>query len=1385
MLISPLNIETNKLVKKRRFNFDTANRNYGNLVIIAADSYDDYTDVVTSKLFKPQQLFSAFSPRRIKPMNRMYVSYFQKETYDLIREKTNNFIKIGKALPSAYVGRNLLYDIIPEYTETAKLLGTIKHGEPAQHIYLQQFIQTLIQEKVDEMNYEQAYLIFPMNKYISDFKSQVQLPTSIHHEPIIEFLKSLRHNTYDKSKFKRVSRIFFYNPNADAMVVMDPQDPDIVDHFLDYFQKINRLNNFNNKSDLLDDVSEDDAVISDDDAIENTKEKIKDIVLSNVSKKLKAKLDDYDEASVEEKSIITSIDKKIDSYLNKPENTEKPFDDLVKEVEADKDVAAKAVNYIESKKLAQKQLNQLSKNIDKETEIIDSLDAVMDEADKLVEAEKIKAKLPSIINEKVQKSTLTALDRVYNEYQNKIDLAACIGSFSDQDYLPITIVDWNMVDTSDDFTLKNTLTVRYKTSENKTLSFKIDIPIVFDGHYIKIKGNTYIIQKQLCRLPIVKTKENRVEITTNFNKITCERTNGNVTRRNAYLKKILQKYKMNPAFNIEYGYNIESNSEYKNDFEYEELSSFLSKITTMQCEINTNRKYVEKEFEMLPYPDTFTITDKMTPVGFKFGPDNAKYLLYIEDSELFMATPTSATSVKIDKIADNLYTYIVKDILGADPDSKEAIGNTYIYSHCKFIGVVYPIFVFCGLNIGITATLKRAKIKYKVSDTRLEHTVKMVEVPFRNKYLYYEDTLENTMLLNVLQKMNTLNWDYEDFDTDEPYSDYCVNILGQPIYVKQTVRINISKLIDPITRDVLNYLHLPTDPFTLLIMASNMLTNNTYIPKNDLCNFRVRGNEIINAILYEIIARAYYKYQNAKLNGSNKESIKINQNELISTLISQQNINIASTLNPVLEIEAASSCSMKGHRGVNLKDAYTLELRNFDKSMNGILSANSTPYSGAVGIQRSLTVNPKLNHVRGYVPTIDINELDGSNRLSASELLSYATPTKSDAPRVAMQVSQAKHGVPVAVTNKQLVGSGFDHSLPYMISDNFCFKAKKDGIVESIDTTNKISILAYNDGTYDAIDLKDSLAKNSNSGFYINQTFVMKYDINESFKAGDVIAYNPSFFTGKGNDCSFTQSTLGKVAVTSGDFVFEDSTYISENLSKKCASDITMDKAVALGPNTIIHKIANIGDHVEVNQDLLNFTTSFDDATTTEFLQDLIDTLGDEQAADVGNESIKSKYSGKVVDIDIYYNVPFEELSDSLQDLITQYNKNIEKRKKILQSKGIRTSSIKLKTTEQVTETKINGTEFNGVLIIFYVSHLDTLSIGDKLTYSVALKGIVTRVCSNDEAPRSEFRKNEIVDGCCAAFGIPKRMTMDVWQQLATNKALVELGRWIHSEWKK
>ena len=47
--------------------------------------------------------------------------------------------------------------------------------------------------------------------------------------------------------------------------------------------------------------------------------------------------------------------------------------------------------------------------------------------------------------------------------------------------------------------------------------------------------------------------------------------------------------------------------------------------------------------------------------------------------------------------------------------------------------------------------------------------------------------------------------------------------------------------------------------------------------------------------------------------------------------------------------------------------------------------------------------------------------------------------------------------MPILHPSKQLIGSGMNKTLAYMISDDFCFKAKKAGKVEKIDNVNKVS----------------------------------------------------------------------------------------------------------------------------------------------------------------------------------------------------------------------------------------------------------------------------------------------------------------------------------------
>jgi hypothetical protein len=1371
MLVSPGKIKANRIFRNRTFNFETVKRTRGNFVIIGSRSRSDLEMTVASKLFKPQQLYSAFTPRLFKPLNLKLVRQNQKEIYGLMKKNTGGRIKITKPMFNSYNGLNIAYDISAEFNGTAEILEGRKQAIMLQKALIETF-ENIVSTKISEANYEKNYIIFPLATFIPDFKRMVKTDISVT-DPLILFLKSIAKGYMTKSAFTKVDAIFFYNPNAQALIKVDINDPEIEKDFEMLLQRIVRLNNFNNDSDpdLLDDseVDSSEEPTDPEDIIENTKEKIKEVIFKKVAKSIKAgKLDDFEAATKEEQDIMLSIDKKVDAYLENPENVDKPFSDLVTQIENDNEIKLKSLKYVEVKRVSDQKLTQLSKNLERELEVMDDIEGLYTEDDE-IEADKFEV---AGIDEKILESKLSSMDEEYNKKQFMKDATNILSSFSNSSYLPMTLHDFKLEDSSDDFKKVNTLRVAFKTDEGKILRFSLDIPKIVDKRYFYLGGNKKMMTKQLIRLPIVKTKSDRVEITTNFNKVTVERTNGKLSRKNAYLLKMMEEYKNHPTISIEFGQNGIINSDYTNDFEYEELADSISTITSPSYKLIFNRRDMAEEINLSDLPEEY-IKDAMTPFGINLLNGG---IIYIKDNIIYESSVANEV-IREEKISETMFDFIRSTVFGRASANLPKIGKSFIYTRMSIFGTSYPIFAVVGLVNGMTDILKRYNVEHIISEKKIENNGDFVEVKFQDKFLYYKDTVKNTLLLNVLYMMNTEDYDIMEFDLDKPYMDFFVDKLGQPMFIKNTLKTNFSVLLDPITIDVLKDLKLPTNIIDLLLLANTMLISNSYRPQNDLRNYRIRGNEIVNARMYKIIADAYLGYQRNKLNGRNLEVLDIPQNKLISTLLKDPNVNDHSTLNPVLEMENIASISPKGFSGINLTDAYTLEVRAYDPTMVGFVAANATPYNSNAGITRSLVYNPKITSLRGYVTDVDFDKLDPTNILSPSELLASFTSTGADPARQAMQVAQTKHTMPVEKTHKQLIGSGINKTMAFMISDDFAFKAKRDGIVEKIDLETKLAILLYSDGSKDAIDLSEVFVKNSNSGFYIKQQFKMMYTEGENFKKNDVIAYNPSFFSGKGKDVDYQPGTLAKVAIAAGDFAYEDSTIISDTLSVKAASRVTMMKHIALGPNTIIHKIAEVGQEVLTGETLLEFTTSFDDPAASEFLTNLALTMGGEYADIVGNEIITSKYTGTVANIKVYYNMPFEELSPSLQKLIQDYRAKVEKRRTAI--KGIPISNFSIPAVEMQESGKVGTEEYEGAMIEFGIEYYDEMAEGDKLTYSTALKGVISKRLTNDESPLSEYRDKEIIEAVLTPTGIISRMTSDIYSMLYGNKVLVELGKQI------
>ena len=213
----------------------------------------------------------------------------------------------------------------------------------------------------------------------------------------------------------------------------------------------------------------------------------------------------------------------------------------------------------------------------------------------------------------------------------------------------------------------------------------------------------------------------------------------------------------------------------------------------------------------------------MTPLGINLTNGG---ILYIKDSIIYEAS-VSKDIIKDEKVSETMFDFIRSTVFGAASANLPKIGKSFIYTRMSIFGTSYPIFPVVGLVNGMTDILKRYKVEHTISDKRIENNGDFVEVKFQDKFLYYKDTVKNTLLLNVLYMMNTEDYDLSDFDLDKPYMDFFVDKLGQPMFIKNTLKTNFSVLLDPITIDVLKDLKLPTNIVDLLLLANTMLISNS------------------------------------------------------------------------------------------------------------------------------------------------------------------------------------------------------------------------------------------------------------------------------------------------------------------------------------------------------------------------------------------------------------------------------------------------------------------------------------------------------------------------------------------------------------------------------
>lgn len=958
-----------------------------------------------------------------------------------------------------------------------------------------------------------------------------------------------------------------------------------------------------------------------------------------------------------------------------------------------------------------------------------------------------------------------------------MDALLCLNTKS----IPLYVRDVKIEDTSDELNYKETYTIALEDANRQRSTLKVDFPKIIENRFMYLGGGKKNIKNQSYFYPVVKTEEDTVQMVSNYNKMYIRRIDTKSTSSVERLKRFLKQADGVDRI-IKFGNSnaVNKSGEFITSVEYDELAKFMKRIHTGGMYLYFSQHDVQdilKKRNLTP-PDGY----------FCVGFDK-------EDKPIYVAYSGTQKTKAGQSICDLIVDALPEDMRAAY--YKIRAPKRLMYVSVKVMNQDITVAMLLGFWEGLTTILRKCKANYRLE----AHMPKVVQpsenvIRFKDTFLVYEDTMEAGLLLNGIRMVPTEKWNIGDFDSREPYIEYFVKMYGKASIANALFNF-YEWFIDPVTKEILEDINLPTDLVSLVIYAVSLLADSQYTSDLNQRISRIRSFEIIPMVFYGELASQYVIYRNA----SGRKKFSLKRDCVIKGILDVATVEEISTLNPTLEIENTHGVSFKGFHGNNLDDMYTIRKRSYDKSMTGTISPISSPDAGC-GLNKSLTLEPEIENIRGYVKVPetgkDFDNLQDINLFSAGELTMPGASRNDDPSRAGHAIKQSKHVIPVNDSDPVIVSNGFEEIERFELSSDFVVNAEEDGEIVKVDPDLKLVIAKYKSGKVRAISTDTNIVKNGGGGFYLNNQLVTDLKEGDKFKKDDVLAYHKNFFTNsKYNNCRANLGTLARVAIMSAYSTYEDATFISESLSERCGTRITECKQAVIGKNSNVLHLAKEGEHVHVGDTLVAFDTSYDDND----LNVLLASLGDDNdlksmVTEGSRNTIKSKYGGKIIAVKMYSTVEMEELSTSLQKIFKDYYSKIRKKKNLLESYDPEAEKSIMKCGLLFTETtkKIEPNKYgnirgqnveDSVLIEFYIEELEPLEVASKIANYSGLKNTICEVIPKGYEPYSEFLPDVKYDTIIADNSILKRMTPSILEVGFANKLVVGFKEYLRKIYEK
>lgn len=946
---------------------------------------------------------------------------------------------------------------------------------------------------------------------------------------------------------------------------------------------------------------------------------------------------------------------------------------------------------------------------------------------------------PTIVDKSIVKSTLVNYDKKYIENVLPKDLLNVSMSLQKAGFAVTKIEAEPIIDAANRLMLHKVKVVPVD-GEPSTITFTT--PILDERGYWTANDVTYTMRKQRVDNPIRKTAPDTVALTSFYGKNFVRRSE---KKANSYAEWLQEQI-------VVRGRDVKDES-----------------ITNLRfSKVFDNEKKVPRDYSTV----AMSISD-FNSLGYHFNFDINKVddifgVETVKELKKESLTPVAKSKTDI-LVMDNMNAIYRKDKSGLTQMGRlQDILNLvtrkvpHEYAELSLMGKAIPLAIIFGYYLGLEACLKMLGVTYRFAErnARISPEEADLIIPCRDgKFVIQYGNLEQEMILNGWRSYLKVTSQYTVRDMNKP--DVYLPLIEKDgltlRYLNELTLMN-DMFIDPITLRILKKIKEPETWLGLLRRSNELLVTDWHPEEMSAKYQHMFTNQRIAGAAYTSMVRSVRAFRNKN---TSRRKLELAPNEVWREISSDGSVLTASDANAIQSTKEASVVTLSGTGGRS-KRSMVKHTRKFDKDSLGWISGDTVD-SGDVAVTAYMVANPSVVDVDGGLAEYERENMEISKYLSLPVLLAPGS-LYDDGKRqnfVGIQHGSGTSGKGYVVTPYR---TGAEKVVAHHTNNTQAQIAQDGGKV--IDVTDTAITVRYDNGLEKSYPLGRYFGRHEGAVF--PRDMVANYKKGARFEKNSVLTYNEKFFEPdwyNKSQVNWKAGIMTDVAMIEGNDTFEDSSAISEEVSKLLATETTKVKNITVKFDQAVRNLVKRGDEVD-DDSILCIIEDALTANTSLFKEESLATLKN-MSAQMPSAGVR----GHIDNIEIFYNGDMEDMSESVLKIAIEGDKH---RKKIAESSPM----IIADNGKVDSSLRIDGipVELDTLVIRVYITHESPAIGGDKAVFANQMKSTFRRVLTGEN-----YAENGTPLG--AIFGrlsIDNRIVLSVYRIGTSNKFSELLANRIH-----